>query len=198
MDKRMFLIALAAALLLSAFAAAGLQSGEDTQTQATQTGATQIQTRIAQSAGVWFTGLFEEKTFMSLSEIMEMEPRYVTVTMVGHSKGYIERCTYKGTPLKDVMLAAGYTGTRGPDVGIEDIIRVIGSDGYGCVLSWTEVFDQDDSRNIILAYEKDGKPLEEGEGPIRIVTANDSYVGRYIKDVVQVDAVTGYNLPAKQ
>lgn len=196
----MFLIVLAAALLLPALAAAGLQAGEDTQTQATQTQATQtqIQAQTAQSAGIWFTGLFEEETFIPLSEIMEMEPRYVTVTMVGHSIGYAGRCTYKGATLKDVMLAAGYTGTRGPDVGIEDMIRVIGSDGYGCVLSWTEVFDQDDSRNIIIAYEKDGKPLEEGEGPIRLVTANDRYVGRYIKDVVQVDAVTGYMLPPKE
>jgi DMSO/TMAO reductase YedYZ molybdopterin-dependent catalytic subunit len=154
---------------------------------------------VAQSAegGVWFTGLFEKETFTTLSKLREMEPRYVTVTMVGHSKGYIERCTYKGVTLKDAMLAAGYTGTRGPDDGIEDMIRVIGSDAYGCVLSWTEVFDQDTSDNIILAYEKDGKPLDEEEGPIRLVTANDSYVGRYIKNVVQIDAVTGYLLPIK-
>ncbi len=198
MGKRMFLIALAAALLLPALAAAGLQADEDTQTQATQTQATPTQTQTAQNAGVWFTGLFEETTFIPLSEIMEMEPRYVTVTMVGHSIGYAGRCTYKGATLKDVMMAAGYTGTRDPDVGIEDMIRVIGSDGYGCVLSWAEAFDQDDSRNIILAYEKDGKPLDEGEGPIRLVTANDSYIGRYIKDVVQVDAVTGYMLPPKE
>jgi hypothetical protein len=92
---------------------------------------TQAQSR----EGVWFTGLFEKERFVSLSELMEMEPRYVTVTMVGHSKGYVERCTYKGTPLKEAMLAAGYKGTRGPDDGIEDVIRVIGSDGYGCVLS---------------------------------------------------------------
>jgi len=148
--------------------------------------------------GVWFTGLFERERFMPLSELMKMEPRYVTVTMVGHSKGYIERCTYKGTPLKEAMLAAGYKGSRGPDDGIEDIIRVIGLDGYGCVLSWTEVFDQDNSMNIILAYEKDGKPLDKDEGPVRLVTANDNYVGRYIKNVAQIDAVTGYNLPMKR
>jgi DMSO/TMAO reductase YedYZ molybdopterin-dependent catalytic subunit len=154
---------------------------------------------VAQSAesGVWFTGLFEGEIFTTLPKLREMEPRYVTVTMVGHSKGYIERCTYKGVPLKDAMLAAGYKGTRGPDDGIEDMIRVIGSDGYGCVLSWAEVFDQDTSDNIILAYEKDGKPLDEEEGPIRLVTANDNYVGRYIKNVVQIDAVTGYLLPVK-
>jgi len=194
MDRRVFLIALTAALLLPAFAA-GLQG------EGMQTGATQSQTQMqmqSQTAGIWFTGLFDEKTFISLSELMEMEPRYVTVTMVGHHQGYIGRCTYKGVVLKDVMLAAGYTGTRGPDVGVEDMIRVIGSDGYGCALSWAEVFDQDDGMNIILAYEKDGKPLDEGEGPIRLVTANDRYASRYIKDVVQVDAVTGYNLPAKQ
>jgi len=177
MAHRVFLVLIAVLLLLPGIGVMGAQSQSE--------------------EGIWFTGLFERARFMPLSELVEMEPRYVTVTMAGHSKGYIERCTYKGTPLKEAMLAAGYKGTRGPDDGIEDIIRVIGSDGYGCVLSWTEVFDQDNSMNIILAYEKDGKPLDKDEGPVRLVTANDNYVGRYIKNVAQINAVTGYQLPVK-
>jgi hypothetical protein len=72
---------------------------------------------------------------MPYQKLKEKEPRYVTVTMVGHSKGYIEKRTYERATLKDTMLVAGYTGTRGSDDGIEDMMRVIGSDGYGCVLS---------------------------------------------------------------
>ncbi len=32
---------------------------------------------------------------------------------------------------------------------------------------------------------------------VRLVTANDDYAGRCIKNVAQIDAVTGYSLPIK-
>ncbi len=83
--------------------------------------------------------------------------------MVGHSKGYIEKRIHERATLKDAMLAAGYTGTRGSDDGIEDMLRVIGSAGYGCVLSCAVVFDCDSGIDIILAYEKDSNSRDGQE-----------------------------------
>ena len=147
---------------------------------------------------ITFEGLFERKTSMSVDDLKKLEKRYVPVTMVGSHKGYIGEFVYAGASLKEAMLVAGYRGTRGANVSCEDYIRAIGKDGYGIILSWGEVFNQVSGEDIILAYEKNGKPLDREEGPVRLIVPGDYYCGRYVKGVTKVVALTGYKLPQKR
>jgi Oxidoreductase molybdopterin binding domain. len=157
-------------------------------------------TRASSEETITFKGLFKEKTtLLSTSELKSLEKHYVSVTMIGSHKGYIGQYVYTGVPLKEAMLAAGYEGTRGENDSCEDFIRVIGKDGYGVVLSWGEVFNRMDGMDIILAYEKDGKPLGDAEGSIRLIVPGDYYCSRYVKGVVRIEALTGYRqAPSKK
>ena len=144
---------------------------------------------------ITFEGLSKEKQTLSVQELRLLGKRDVSVMMVGYHQGYIGPSIYTGVPLKKAMIAAGYEGTRGADVSCEDYIRVIGEDGYGAILSWGEVFNQIYGMDIILAYEKNGNPLDSEEGPIRLILPGDYYCGRYVKGVTNVEALTGYELP---
>ncbi|MCR4403907.1 MAG: molybdopterin-dependent oxidoreductase [Candidatus Acetothermia bacterium] len=66
---------------------------------------------------------------------------------------------YRGTPLRTLLTQAGV------DIGRLEAVKAIAADGYRLEYERRLVKRFD----FILAYEADGKPLPQGEGPLRIV-----------------------------
>jgi DMSO/TMAO reductase YedYZ molybdopterin-dependent catalytic subunit len=62
------------------------------------------------------------------------------------------------------------------------------SDGYQAVFSWGELFNTAVGRGVLVAYERDGAPLREGEGRFALVSLADERAGpRHVKWLTRVD-----------
>jgi DMSO/TMAO reductase YedYZ molybdopterin-dependent catalytic subunit len=98
-------------------------------------------------------------------------------------------------------LAGGYSGIRLTDVLEEaDIKRdarhalrrtyvvAMASDGYQAVFSWGELFNTSVGRDVLVAFERGGLPLQDGEGKIALVSLADEKIGpRHVKWLSRID-----------
>ena len=66
---------------------------------------------------------------------------------------------------------------------------VSAADGYKVVFSLAEIDPEFTTQTILLACEVDGKPLEKGDGPFRIVVPNDKKHARWIREVASIEVV---------
>jgi DMSO/TMAO reductase YedYZ molybdopterin-dependent catalytic subunit len=97
--------------------------------------------------------------------------------------------------------AGGYGGIRLTDLLGEADIRqdarhalrrtyvvAVASDGYQAVFSWGELFNTPVGRDVLVAFERDGSPLQEGEGRIALVSLADERLGpRHVKWLTRID-----------
>jgi DMSO/TMAO reductase YedYZ molybdopterin-dependent catalytic subunit len=97
--------------------------------------------------------------------------------------------------------AGGYGGIRLTDVLDEADIRrderhalrrtyvvATASDGYHAVFSWGELFNTSIGREVLVAFERDGSPLQDGEGKIALVSLADEKIGpRHVKWLSRID-----------
>jgi len=62
------------------------------------------------------------------------------------------------------------------------------SDGYHAVFSWGELFNTPVGREVLVAFERDGAPLRDGEGKIALVSLADERIGpRHVKWLSRID-----------
>lgn len=99
------------------------------------------------------------------------------------------------------VVAGGYGGIRLTDLLEEaDIKRderhalrrtyvvAMASDGYQAVFSWGELFNTPIGRDVLIAFERGGSPLQDGEGKIALVSLADERIGpRHVKWLSRID-----------
>src|SRR5690606_16647460 len=92
--------------------------------------------------------------------------------------------TFKGVPLEKLLNLAGVS--LGPQLRGEDMakyVRVTAADGYQVVFSLAELDPMLSGNRVLLAYEKDGKTLEPGYGPLRLVVPQDKKRARWLREI---------------
>jgi DMSO/TMAO reductase YedYZ molybdopterin-dependent catalytic subunit len=95
--------------------------------------------------------------------------------------------TFKGVRLVDVLEQAGVT--LGRDLRGENLTKSLlmaAADGYEVLYSLAEIDPEFTDEVVILAYEKDGKPLPMGEGPFRIIAPSDKRPARWIRELQSI------------
>lgn len=88
--------------------------------------------------------------------------------------------SYKGALLRDVMAAAKPRERQPRDLRRGYVI-VSATDGYQVVFSWAELFLSPIGNSVIVAYERDGQPISDPEGPIVVVSGMDTGAARHVK-----------------
>lgn len=97
--------------------------------------------------------------------------------------------------------AGGYGGIRLTDLLEEADIRrdarhalrrtyvvATASDGYHAVFSWGELFNTPIGRDVLVALERGGSPLQDGEGKIALISLADEKIGpRHVKWLSRID-----------
>lgn len=96
--------------------------------------------------------------------------------------------TYSGVPLREILLKAGLPlgkdRLRGPS--LSRYALVVGADGYRALFALPE-FDADyRDRQILLADKRDGQPLDDKEGPLRLIVADEAMQARDVRQVTEV------------
>lgn len=62
------------------------------------------------------------------------------------------------------------------------------TDGYVAVFSWGELFNSPVGAGVIIAFERDGQPLRDGEGDIALVSVADERPGvRHVKWLSRIE-----------
>lgn len=95
--------------------------------------------------------------------------------------------TFAGIELSDILKLAGVKfgeQLRGKDLAL--FLVVGAADGYHAVFALPELDHAFTDRIIILADRRDGKPLAEKEGPLRIVVPDEKREGRWVRQVVSL------------
>ncbi len=68
-------------------------------------------------------------------------------------------------------------------------LLVESADGYRVVIALPELDPAFTDKQILLAYLKDGKPLDEKEGPYRIVIPDEKRMARWVRQVTTLKIV---------
>jgi hypothetical protein len=68
-------------------------------------------------------------------------------------------------------------------------LLVEAADGYRAVIALPEIDPAFSDKQIVLAYLKDGKPLDEKEGPYRIVIPGEKRMARWVRQVTTLKIV---------
>ena len=100
----------------------------------------------------------------------------ITVSMKDHdTKMY----SYTGVAIRDILELAGVTmGKQLRGKNLTKYMLVKCADGYQVLFSLAELDSSFTDRNIILAYEAEGRPLPAAKGPFKLVVPGEKKPAR--------------------
>jgi hypothetical protein len=98
--------------------------------------------------------------------------------------------TFEGVPLKVVLEKAGVAfgeALKGPRLSL--CLLVEAADGYRVVFALPEIDPAFTEKTILLAFLRNGKPLDDREGPYRIVIPDEKRMARWVRQVTTLKVV---------
>ncbi len=98
--------------------------------------------------------------------------------------------TFEGVSLRAVLERAGVGfGQTMKGKRLASCLLVEASDGYRVVIALPETDEAFTDKQFVLAFLKDGKPLDDKEGPYRIVIPDEKRMARWVKQVTSLRIV---------
>jgi len=98
--------------------------------------------------------------------------------------------TFEGVPLNVLLEKAGVgLGESMKGKRMASYLLVEASDGYRVVFALPEIDPAFGDKRVILAFLKDGKPLDAKEGPYRIVVPDEKRMARWVRQVTVLKIV---------
>ncbi len=98
--------------------------------------------------------------------------------------------TFEGVPLKAVLERAGVGfGEALKGKRMASCLLVEAADGYRVVLALPEIDPAFTGKQVVLAFVKDGKPLDDKEGPYRIVIPDEKRMARWVRQLTTLKIV---------
>ncbi len=125
-----------------------------------------------------------KKTVLTEAEIEALPRVKVTTSASGAT------ATFAGVALRAVLEKAG--------VGLGETLRgkrmasclvVEAADGYRVVIALPEIDPAFNDRQMVLAFLKDGKRLDDKEGPYRLVIPDEKRMARWVRQVTTLKIV---------
>ncbi len=116
-----------------------------------------------------------------IDDLKKLPPVTITVSQQTDHGPFAAHFT--GALLWTVIDNAGWPNGPEKHAGLRRTILVAGNDGYTVALSEGEIDPLLEAKQVILAYEQDGKPLERP----RLIVPGDLHAARSVRDVVSVE-----------
>jgi DMSO/TMAO reductase YedYZ molybdopterin-dependent catalytic subunit len=139
---------------------------------------------FAEEPYVAIGGQVQHPATLSIRDLEKLPATTVSVSFQT-AKGP-ESATYTGALLWTVLANAGPIDAAVKNGKLRHTYLVTGSDGYVVALSEGELDPDFEGKNVVLAYEKDGKPMDAPE-EIRLIVPADHHGGRAVHNVVRID-----------
>jgi DMSO/TMAO reductase YedYZ molybdopterin-dependent catalytic subunit len=92
---------------------------------------------------------------------------------------------FEGVPLVEVLKTSGVKfgqDLRGPALATYLVVEA--ADGYRAVFALAELDPAFTDRVILLADRRDGKPLGQSEGPLRVIVPGEKRHARWVRQVI--------------
>ena len=106
---------------------------------------------------------------------------------LGRQRGLIEKAGYAGVRLVDLLGEAEIRQDARNAVRRTYVVAT-STDGYVAIFSWGELFNSAVGADVLIAFERDGKPLRDGEGAIALVSLADLRAGaRHVKWLSRIE-----------
>lgn len=106
---------------------------------------------------------------------------------IGLRRGMVEARGYSGVRLVDVLDEADIRRDA-PRALRRTYVVATASDGYQAVFSWGELFNTAVGKGVVVAIERDGLPLRDGEGRFALISSADDKAGpRHVKWLARID-----------
>jgi hypothetical protein len=116
---------------------------------------------------------------------LKVGPR-VTVT-VAEDDGKV---TYSGVPLRAVLDTKEATTSMVEARGLVDAVMIVhAADGYRAAVSAAAVAMDPKGERYLLAFERNGKPLPDGQAPAKLIIPADPLRVRWVRMIDGVDLV---------
>ncbi len=167
-----------AVLALAAVALGASCRGPDRATAAPTTGAS-----AAPIPAAYFTIANEGGRTVALSEADFDQLPKITATV--EERDQTE--TVEGVPVPELLKQVGAPlgqGLRGGALALYVVAE--GADGYQAVFALAELDPAMTDRVVLIASRKDGRPLGDGEGPLRVVVPGEKRHARCVRQVVRL------------
>ena len=97
---------------------------------------------------------------------------------------------FEGITIEAVLEKAGVQfGETLRGKRLASCLLVEAADGYRAVIALPEIDAAFTDKQIVLAFSKDGKPLDDKEGPYRIVIPDEKRMARWVRQVTTLKIV---------
>ncbi len=141
-------------------------------------------TCVAADAGIAIDGQVQKPERLTLSNLQALPPTNVTVSFItGHGQ---EAGTYTGVLLWTLLTNAAIVDADPKQHLRHAILVTSGADQYAVALSIGEIDPKFEGKSVIIAYAKDGKPLDPEDGP-RLIVPGDAHGGRAVREVAHIE-----------
>lgn len=95
---------------------------------------------------------------------------------------------YTGVPMSKLLESVGVTlGASLKGKRLAEFVVVQAADGYRALFSLAEIDPMFRERSLLLCYRKNGSALPDGEGPLRLVVADEKRHARWVRQVTAID-----------
>lgn len=139
--------------------------------------------RDSMSHSLQVTGVVKTPLTLTVAELRQMAPASGGELAVMRQNGDQAEtiASYQGVRLRDILDKAVLDAPGHNDVKKLAIIASA-TDGYAVVFSWGELYNSPAGDSVIVYVEKNGKPLDESDGEIALISAKDIRTGpRHVK-----------------
>jgi len=139
----------------------------------------------AQQASLAVTGAVEHPLDLQMSDLEKMP--HTRIDVKDHDGNPV---TYEGVALAELLKAAGAPlGEKLRGAGMASYVLAYAKDGYRVVFALPELDAGFTDLKVLVAYTMNGKPLPEGQGPLRIVAPQDKRPARWIRMLDRIEVV---------
>jgi len=136
----------------------------------------------AADASVAITGQVQHPTTLTAADLEKLPAAYVTISLGTGPQS----AKYTGALLWTVLGNAGPIDAPGKNAKLRHTYLITAGDGYAVSLSEGEIDPDFEGKSVLLAYAKDGKPIDPADG-IRLIVPGDKKGGRAVRGVVKID-----------
>ncbi|HEU4845409.1 MAG TPA: molybdopterin-dependent oxidoreductase [Burkholderiaceae bacterium] len=129
------------------------------------------------------TGAVEHPLQLTVADLRRLPAEQLgdvpLICQSGADMGKLEHV--RGVRLRDLLDQAGIVAPGHDDLR-KTIVVAKASDGYLAIYSWNELYNTPLGNGVLVYFEKEGKPLDDDEGRIAMVSSGDVRTGpRHVK-----------------
>lgn len=131
------------------------------------------------------SGEVEQRLELKRADLAAMPRRKVTV--MEHDAKPVE---FEGVPLHEILRKAGAAlGDRLRGESVSLVVLVGAPDGYRASFGMAELDPAFTDHEAILADRRNGMPLEEAQGPLRLIVPHEKRHARWVRSVDSITVI---------